>query len=66
MRTSLLKTILILSIFLISQFANATNYYVSNFGNDSNNGSQSSPWATLQKAFASVPANAGHTINLLV
>ena len=42
----------------------AANYYVSVTGNDSNNGSQASPWRNISKAIASVPANAGHVINI--
>jgi hypothetical protein len=35
-----------------------TQYYVSNSGNDSSNGSQANPWRTLQNAFNSVSAGA--------
>lgn len=42
----------------------ATDYYVSTSGNDNNNGSLSSPWRTVLKACTSVPANAGHKINV--
>ena len=45
-------------------FLFATDYYVSTTGNDANNGTQASPWRTIQKACVSVVANAGHTINL--
>ena len=41
-----------LSFFLLSSPASAlaTNYYVSTTGSDSNTGSQSAPWKTIQKA----------------
>lgn len=41
---------LLIYLLLLPIFANATNYYVSNSGNDSNNGtSTSTPWLTIAK-----------------
>jgi hypothetical protein len=44
----------------------AVNYYISPSGNDTTgNGSQGSPWATLSKALAAVPAtlDASYVVN---
>jgi hypothetical protein len=54
----------ILFLFLLSFSANAqTNYYVSTSGNNSNNGSISSPWKTIQYALNKVATNS--IINVL-
>ncbi len=45
-------------------YQTGSTYYVSTAGNNSNNGSSSSPWKTLRHAVTKVPANAGHTIKL--
>jgi len=43
----------------------ATDYYVATTGNDtSGDGSLANPWATVSKAFTTVPKNAGHTIHI--
>src|ERR1044071_4137675 len=47
-----------------STYQNGAVYYVSTTGNNSNNGSSTSPWKTLQYAVTKVPANAGVTIKL--
>jgi hypothetical protein len=39
------------------RLTSATNYYVSTTGNDANNGSISSPWATLQHAYDWIVGN---------
>ena len=59
-----MKKTLLISILLVSNFVFAADYYVATTGNDANNGSQASPWRTIQKACSNVPANAGHIINL--
>ena len=58
------KTIIIISIFLISFLAvsvisvraEAAVYFVAKDGNDANNGSETSPWLTIQKAADSLQA----------
>jgi hypothetical protein len=52
-----------LTIFLISVTLHAATYYVSSVGSDSNNGSQFSPWLTLQHSVNSVAC--GDTINVV-
>jgi len=43
----------------------ASNYYVSTFGKDSNDGlSVETAWLTIAKACSAVPANGGHVINI--
>lgn len=49
--------------FLLHSKAWAANYYVSTSGNDSNNGSQTTPWKTIQKAANSVVA--GDTVTVM-
>ena len=46
-----------------AQVSNAANYYVSTTGSDSNDGSLSSPWLTIQHAVSGV--GAGDTINVM-
>lgn len=45
---------LILILFLMTTWAWTTEYYVSSSGNDSNSGTQSQPWRTIQHAADSV------------
>src|SRR5207249_7225642 len=45
-----------------SAYTSGTNYYVSPTGNDSNNGSASSPWKTIQHAASVVTA--GYTVHV--
>jgi hypothetical protein len=48
-----------------STSSNSTStYYVSSQGSDKGKGTQSSPWRTLNKALASVPADKGYTIRV--
>ncbi|MUG96765.1 PEP-CTERM sorting domain-containing protein [Scytonema sp. UIC 10036] len=47
-----------------TELAFAAEYYVNANGSDSGNGTKSSPWRTLQKAFSSIPADRGHTVNV--
>lgn len=49
----------LLFLFCFSSFLNADTYYVSTDGNNSNNGSEGSPWATIQKGAST--AQAGDT-----
>jgi len=44
------------------QTISAASYYVSTTGNDANNGSQATPWRTIQKAASTV--SAGDTVNV--
>jgi autotransporter-associated beta strand protein len=44
--------------------ASATTYYVELTGNDANSGLVGSPWRTLAKACADVPADQGHVIQI--
>lgn len=55
---------LLISVALTLAFANvqAATYYVSTSGNDSNNGSQTAPWRTVQKAANTIVA--GDTANI--
>ena len=62
MRT--IKYILIVLSFGIQFGLKASNYYVSTNGDDSNNGSQNSPWKTLSKAISVVQSKQGHIIHL--
>jgi hypothetical protein len=56
--------LIMLAVFLFALTAEAANYYVSNSGNDGNNGtSTSSPWQTLAKV-NSITFVAGDTISL--
>jgi len=49
-----MKLFLLLSLFICSIKAQATDYYISSYGSDSNNGTSSStPWKTLNKLNAS-------------
>lgn len=60
-----MKNIFIFAIlFTLSLHTYAADYYVSTTGNDSNIGSQASPWLSIGKAIATVSANAGHVINI--
>ncbi len=52
-----------LTIFLFSITLHAATFYVSSAGSDSNNGSQVSPWLTLQHSVNSVAC--GDTINVV-
>lgn len=55
--------ILILILFNVGKVKAATTYYISPSGNDSNNGSQTAPFATFSKAISSI--NAGDTLIVL-
>lgn len=51
-----MKQILFIILIAITTVANATNYYISPNGNDSNNGTITSPYFTLNKAWAAAKA----------
>jgi uncharacterized repeat protein (TIGR02059 family) len=51
-----MKNALIIVFLLITVTLNATTYYVSTTGSDSNPGTLSQPWATWQKGFNSISA----------
>lgn len=56
--------IAVLACAAFPQTASAADYHVAPNGSDNNNGSRTSPWQTISKACASVPANQGHVIRL--
>lgn len=59
-----IKTLILFIIFFVAPFSVSANiYYVSPSGLDTNNGSQSSPWKTVQKAADMV--SAGDIVNVL-
>lgn len=58
---SIVMTMTMTDLFSTTSYA-ATDYYVSTTGSDSNNGSQSSPFATIKKA--SLVAQAGDTVHV--
>jgi uncharacterized repeat protein (TIGR02059 family) len=51
-----MKNALIILFFFITVTLNATTYYVSTTGSDSNPGTLAQPWATLHKGFNSISA----------
>jgi Protein of unknown function (DUF1565) len=66
-RRTIVAGLLPLVALLVREVANATdhaNYYVSANGSDRGRGTKFSPWRTLNKALATVPANRGRTIHL--
>jgi len=56
------RLILILTLTILSQVSFATNYYVAKTGNNTNQGTLSSPWLTIGKAAATMVA--GDTVNI--
>ena len=60
----MMRIFILAFLFLSFHFTFATDYYVSTSGNDSGNGTVTSPWRTLRFAVTKVPANQGHTIRL--
>ena len=63
-RIGLALVVVVLAIFLISTFANAATWYVSPTGDDFNNdGSEPSPWRTIQHAVDQ--ASPGDTIKVM-
>ncbi len=55
--------VLLVSGCALSGYVHATDYFVSTSGKDSNSGTLSSPWRSIQKAAQTVPA--GSTVNIL-
>ena len=51
-----IKVVLFFAFLLMSVGVNAATYYVATSGNDNNNGSENSPWLTIQKAATAVRA----------
>lgn len=64
MRITLIKVFFTLILFYHT--ASATDYYVSpNGSNDNGNGTKGKPWKTIGFAIKKIPANGGHTLNIL-
>lgn len=63
MKLQILLLTFILFLFLFPTNARAASYYVSTTGDDANNGSQSTPWKTIQKAADTMVA--GDTVSIL-
>src|SRR5487761_1957250 len=57
-----MKKIFLLPLIILGLCANATNYYVSPNGNNSNSGTSSSPWLTI--AYAASHTTSGDVINV--
>lgn len=55
--------VIFFTVLFVPAFASAATYYVSTTGNDSNTGTQASPWKTVAKACSTVAA-AGDTIHI--
>jgi len=63
MKKLLLKLYFIIVSFALPMSAMANDYYVSESGNDlTGDGSSVKPWSSLEKAFSTVTADAGHVI----
>jgi hypothetical protein len=63
MRSSLSKvTLAVLAVF--GGIAQAADSYVSAAGNDSNAGTQNSPWRSIGKAISAIPSGGNHNIYL--
>ena len=58
-----MKRLFVIALVLIASLAQAADYYVSVNGDDTHDGSQSTPWRTVDKAFHSV--SSGDTIHIL-
>jgi hypothetical protein len=58
----MVRSSLLLLLLFVGARLSAATYYVSTAGSDSNPGSQSQPWATVQKAASTVVA--GDTVNI--
>jgi len=64
-KLQLFKLSILLAALLLIQTAQAADYFVSISGKDTNDGlSEATAWATISKAFSTVPANQGHVINI--